>query len=56
LIDASAEARAIIAQARRLRKQLRNMGPKAPNCIVDRIVSIALDSDPPIDSICRLKN
>jgi hypothetical protein len=56
LIDASVEARAIIAQARRLRQQLRNMGPKAPGCIVDRIVSVALDVDPPIDAICRLRN
>jgi len=56
LIDASVEARSIIAQARRLRQQLRNMGPKAPTCIVDRIVSVALDSDPPIDAVCRLKN
>jgi hypothetical protein len=56
LIDASDEARSIIAQARRLRQQLRNMGPKAPGCIVDRIVSVALDSDPPIDAVCRLRN
>ena len=56
LIDASVEARAIIAQARRLRQQLRQMGPKAPSCIVDRIVSVALDADPPIDAVCRLRN
>ena len=56
LIDANAEAKAIIAQARRLRQQLRNMGPKAPSCIVDRIVSIALDTDPPLDDVCRLRN
>lgn len=56
LIDASVEARAIILQARRLRQQLRNMGPKAPSCIVDRIVSVALDADPPIDVILRLPN
>jgi hypothetical protein len=56
LIDASAEARDIIAQARRLRQQLRNMGPKAPSCIVDRIVSVALDVDPPLDVVLRLKN
>jgi hypothetical protein len=56
LIDASVEARTIILQARRLRQQLRNMGPKAPSCIVDRIVSVALDADPPIDVILRLPN
>jgi len=56
LIDASVEARSIIAQARRLRQQLRNLGPKAPTCIVDRIVSMALDSDPPLDAVCRFKN
>jgi hypothetical protein len=56
LLDASVEARAIIAQARRLRQQLRNLGPKAPDCIVDRIVSIALDTDPPLDDVLRLKN
>ncbi len=56
LIDECAEARDIIDQARRLRAQLRNMGPKAPSCIVDRIVTIAIDVDPPLDYICRLKN
>ena len=56
LIDASEEARAIIAQARRLRKQLRNLGPAAPRCIVDRIVAIAVDCDPPMDHVLRLKN
>ena len=56
LIDANSEARDIIAQARRLRRQLRNLGPKAPDCIVDRIVSVALDIDPPIDAVVRLKN
>ncbi len=56
LIDECAEARDIIAQARSLRSQLRNMGPRAPSCIVERIVSIALDMDPPMDDICRLKN
>lgn len=56
LIDECAEARDIIDQARRLRVQLRNMGPKAPSCIVDRIVAIAIDCDPPMDQICRLKN
>lgn len=56
LLDASSEARSIIAQARWLRKQLRNLGPKAPNCIVDRIVSIAIESDPPIDTVLRLPN
>ena len=54
LIDECAEARDIIAQARRLRTQLRNMGPRAPSCIVDRIVSIALDCDPPMDDVCHL--
>ncbi len=56
LIDECAEARDIIAQARRLRTQLRNLGPKAPECIVDRIVAIALDYDPPLDELCRFKN
>lgn len=56
LIDACAEARDIIAQARSLRTQLRNMGPRAPHCIVDRIVAIAIDVDPPLDDHCRLKN
>jgi len=56
LIDECAEARDIIAQARRLRSQLRSLGPKAPSCIVDRIIGVALDSDPPIDLVCRLKN
>ena len=56
LIDECAEARDIIAQARRLRTQLRNMGQRAPSCIVDRIVSIALDCDPPMDDVCHLKN
>jgi hypothetical protein len=56
LIDACAEARDIIAQARSLRVQLRKLGPKAPHCIVDRIVSIALDCDPPMDDVLRLKN
>jgi hypothetical protein len=56
LIDECAEARDIIAQARRLRSQLRSMGPKAPSCIVDRIVGVALDVDPPLDDLCRLKN
>ena len=56
LIDECAEARAIILQARKLRDQLRNLGPKAPRCIVDRIVSVALDADPPIDDKLRLKN
>jgi len=56
LIDASDEARDIISQARQLRKQLRSLGPKAPTCIVDRIVSIALDTDPPIDTVLRLRN
>ena len=35
LIDDCAEARAIIAQARRLRAELRNMGPAAPHCFTD---------------------
>ncbi len=56
LIDECAEARDIIDQARSLRAQLRRMGPRAPSCIVDRIVSIAIDCDPPMDQICRLKN
>lgn len=56
LIDECAEARDIIDQARRLRVQLRSMGPKAPSCIVDRIINIAIDCDPPMDQICRLKN
>ena len=56
LIDASIEARDIIAQARRLRQQLRNMGPKAPSCIVDRIVSVALERDPPSEDFSRLRN
>lgn len=56
LIDECTEARDIIAQARRLRSQLRSLGPKAPSCIVDRIVAIALDCDPPLDMVCRLKN
>lgn len=56
LIDECAEARDIIAQARSLRSQLRNLGPRAPHCIVDRIVAIAIDVDPPMDDLCRLKN
>jgi len=56
LIDECAEARDIIAQARRLRAQLRSLGPRAPTCIVDRIVAVALDCDPPMDDVCRLKN
>ncbi len=56
LIDECAEARDIIAQARRLRSQLRSLGPKAPSCIVDRIIGVALDCDPPIDLVCRMKN
>ena len=56
LVDECAEARDIIAQARSLRVQLRNLGPKAPSCIVDRIVAIALDCDPPMDDVLRLKN
>jgi len=56
LIDECAEARDIIDQARSLRAQLRSLGPRAPACIVDRIVSIAIDCDPPMDQICRLKN
>jgi len=56
LIDECAEARDIIAQARRLRAQLRNLGPKAPSCIVDRIVAIAVDCDPPMDDVLRFKN
>jgi hypothetical protein len=56
LIDECAEARDIIAQARRLRAQLRNLGPKAPTCIVDRIITIALDSDPPMDDVLHFKN
>jgi hypothetical protein len=39
-----------------LRAQLRRLGPRAPSCIVDRIVSIAIDCDPPMDQRCRLKN
>ena len=56
LVDACAEARDIIAQARRLRAQLRNLGPKAPSCIVDRIVAIAIDCDPPMDDVIHFKN
>ena len=56
LIDECAEARDIIAQARSLRVQLRNLGAKAPNCIVDRIVAIALDCDPPMDDVLQFKN
>jgi hypothetical protein len=56
LLDVSIEARAIIAQARSLRQQLRNMGPKAPRCIVDRIMAIALDYDPPVGDIHHLCN
>jgi hypothetical protein len=56
LIDECAEARDIIAQARSLRAQLRKLGPKAPDCIVDRIIAIALDSDPPMDDVLHFKN
>ena len=56
LLDSSVEARSIIAQARRLRQQLRTLGPKAPHCIVDRIVAVALEIDPPMDDDCRLPN
>ena len=56
LIDDCAEAKAIIAQARRLRQQLRDLGPKAPACIAERIISVALELDPPLDDLCRLRN
>ncbi len=48
LIDECAEARAIIEQAKRLRIQLRNLGPRAPACFTEQIVSVALELDPPL--------
>jgi hypothetical protein len=56
LIDVCAEAREIIAQARKLRVELRNMGPDAPACFTDHIVSLALDLDPPGNEAIRLRN
>ncbi len=47
LIDDCEEAKAIIEQAKRLRAQLRNLGPKAPACLSEHIVSVALELDPP---------
>jgi hypothetical protein len=49
LIDVSAEARLIVEQARRLRSALLRMGPEAPACFTDRILSVALELDPPLD-------
>ena len=56
LIDDCAEARAIIAQAKRLREELRNMGPAAPDCFTDRIVAEALLLDPPNDGSLPFRN
>jgi hypothetical protein len=51
LIDVCAEARAIIVQAQQLRVALRNMGPDAPACFTDRIVTLALELDPPMGEV-----
>ncbi|PKU25997.1 hypothetical protein [Telmatospirillum siberiense] len=56
LIDVCAEAREIIAQARELREALRSMGPAAPECFSDRIISVALELDPPMDDVVWLRN
>ena len=56
LIDDCAEAQAIIAQARQLRFDLRNMGPDAPDCFTDRIVALALELDPPMDDVVWFRN
>lgn len=49
LIDDCAEAKAIIAQAKALRRMLHGMGARAPACFTDRIVAVALELDPPFD-------
>lgn len=56
LIDVCAEARDIIAQARELREELRNLGPEAPDCFSDRIVAVALELDPPMDDVVWFRN
>ncbi len=56
LVDVCAEARAIIAQAQQLRVVIRNMGPDAPDCFTDRIVSLAIELDPPLDDIIWFRN
>ena len=56
LIDDCEEARAIIAQARKLRVQLQSMGPMAPACFTDQIVSLALDLDPPMEGLFQFRN
>lgn len=56
LVDVCSEAQAIIAQARQLRRELRNMGPDAPACFSDRIVALALEFDPPTDGVVWLYN
>ncbi len=56
LIDVSAEARAIVEQARQLRSALRRMGQEAPVCFTDRIVTVALELDPPLEDIARFGN
>jgi hypothetical protein len=56
LVDDCAEAQAIIVQARRLRAQLRDLGPTAPACLSERIVALALELDPPSDTFNQLPN
>jgi hypothetical protein len=56
LLDDCEEAREIIAQAKRLRAELRAMGPNAPACFTDRIVAEALQLDPPFDDLRWLFN
>jgi hypothetical protein len=51
LIDVCGEARDIILQARQLREALRSMGPDAPACFSDRVVTVALELDPPMDDV-----
>ncbi|MTJ82600.1 MAG: hypothetical protein F8N37_16550 [Telmatospirillum sp.] len=54
LIDECQEARDIIEQARALRRALRGMGDRAPDCFSDRIVALALELDPPAEDIVWL--
>lgn len=56
LIDVCVEAKEIIAQARRLRVELRSMGPDAPECFTDHIVTLALELDPPMDDVIWFRN
>ncbi len=56
LVDGCAEARAILEQAKKLREQLRDLGPAAPDCFTDRVVAVALELDPPLDFLFRHRN